>query len=73
MSAAITFAIQALAALPPLLRAGADVLASIEQTVAALRAMQAEGRDPTAEEWAAQHARIAADLAQLDRAARETG
>ena len=71
MPVAIAFAIQALTQLPALIQAGADAVRAIEETIAALKSMQAEGRGPTQAEWDALDARIAADLAKLDAAARD--
>ena len=71
MPVAIAFAIQALTQLPALIQAGADAVAAIEATIAALQAMQTENRDPTPAEWDALDARITTDLARLDAAARD--
>jgi len=62
---AIAYALQLLQAIPTLLAAGRDVAAMIEQGSTALKAMQAEGRDPTPEEWDALNATIAALRAEL--------
>lgn len=48
---AITFALAAFDVLPGLIAAGMDVVSFISKTSADLKAMQAEGRDPTPEEW----------------------
>lgn len=71
MPVAIAFAIQALTQLPALIQAGADAVAAIEQTIAALQSMQAENREPTNAEWDALDARITTDLARLNEAARD--
>lgn len=71
MPVAIAFAIQALTQLPALIQAGADAVTAIEASIAALQSMQAEHRDPTQAEWDALDARITADLARLDVAARD--
>ena len=63
--ATLMFAIQALEAIPGLLLAGQSVLTLVNQTSAALRAMQAEGRDPSAAEWQAQAQAISDLRAQL--------
>ena len=48
---ALSFAIQALTALPELIAAGADVVAFVNKANNDLRAMQEENRDPTDAEW----------------------
>lgn len=62
---AAAFAIAVLQALPYLLQAGAEVGALVNSAVASLKAMQAEGRDPTAAEWAALNATMGETLAAL--------
>ena len=57
----LTYALQALEAIPSLIAAGQSVVSLVNQTSAAVKKMQAENRDPTAEEWAAQ-AKIISDL-----------
>ncbi len=52
--AILMYAIQALEAIPSLLAAGQSVITLVNQTTTNLKKMQAENRDPTAEEWAAQ-------------------
>ena len=54
--------------LPSLIQAGMEVMTLIQNTTSALRAMQAEGRDPTEAEWAALQAASEAALARLDTA-----
>ena len=73
MPTALAFAIQALTQLPALIQAGADIARAVQETIAALQALQAEGRDPTQAEWDALNARIAGDLARLDQAAHDAG
>ena len=68
MPTALAFAIQALVQLPALIQAGADAARAIQETVATLQAMQAEGRGPTQAEWDALNTRVEADLARLDKA-----
>jgi hypothetical protein len=46
--------------LPGLIQAGVEVVTLITSTVAQVKTMIAENRDPTAEEWDALHAKIAA-------------
>ena len=50
----MAYALQALQAIPSLIAAGQSVVELVTQTSDALKKMQAENRDPTAEEWAAQ-------------------
>jgi hypothetical protein len=59
-------AIAVLEALPTLVTASTEVLDWIRRTAADLKTMQAEGRDPTPEEWAALHARIGALRGELN-------
>ncbi len=59
--AILMYAMQALEAIPSLLAAGQSVLNLVNQTSAAVKKMQTENRDPTAEEWTAQ-AQIISDL-----------
>lgn len=62
MSAAVLmYAMQALEAIPSLIAAGQNVVNLVNQTSAAVKKMQTENRDPTAEEWAAQ-AQVISDL-----------
>lgn len=72
MSPVLLFALQAMQAVPSILAtasslesAATAVKAHVDQTTAALQKMQAENRDPSAEEWAAQAASIASLRAQL--------
>jgi hypothetical protein len=67
MGTALALAIQALEVLPTLITASADALGFIDSTSSALKAMQAENRDPTDAEWAALNAQIATLRAELDR------
>lgn len=60
MNAAIAYALQLLAALPSLIEAGVNVRNMIEKGRERIAAMQAEGRDPTDEEWAELNAEIEA-------------
>ena len=50
--AAIAYALQILGMVPTLISAGRDVLALVQHGTDALKAMQAENRDPTDKEWA---------------------
>ena len=59
--AILMYAIQALEAIPQLLAAGQSVVTLVDQTTTNLKAMQAQNRDPSAEEWAAQ-AKVISDL-----------
>lgn len=66
----LQFALAVLQAVPGLVAAGMDVVKFVEQQTAALTAMQAAGRDPTADEWSALRAQVdnATDqLAQVSR------
>lgn len=56
---AIAFAIQAFQVLPGLIAAGKDISVIVKESTDALRAMQAENRDPTQQEWDLLNARIA--------------
>ena len=56
--AILMYAMQALEAIPSLIAAGQSVVNLVNQASAAVKKMQAENRDPTAEEWAAQAAVI---------------
>jgi hypothetical protein len=62
---ALAFAIALLQSLPALLAAGVQIGTFVEQQVALLTAMNAAGRDPTPEEWAALQGAIAGDSAAL--------
>ena len=57
----LTYALQALNAIPSLIAAGQSVAGLVNQTNAAVQKMVAENRDPTADEWAAQ-AKVISDL-----------
>ena len=70
MNPALAFALQALSALPNLIQAGIDVALMIQHATLALQSMHEEGRDPTADEWAALHASTDDALARLDAASR---
>ncbi|CAB4145071.1 hypothetical protein UFOVP1053_35 [uncultured Caudovirales phage] len=59
--ALLGYVLQAIQIIPDLIAAGQSVSALIAQTSASLRKMQAENRDPSAEEWAAQ-AQVINDL-----------
>ena len=63
---ALAFALAALQAIPAIIAAGADVVGFITQATTAVTAMQAASRDPTAAEWAALNAQIAALQKTLD-------
>lgn len=52
-TSSLALAIAILEALPTLIGAGSEALTLIENGVASLKAMQAEGRDPTDAEWQA--------------------
>jgi len=49
-----------LESLPALIQSGAEVVSLITGTVSSVKTMIAENRDPTADEWNALHASIAA-------------
>jgi hypothetical protein len=66
MGTALALAIQVLEVLPTLITAGADALGFIDSTTSALKAMQAEDRDPSDAEWADLNAQIATLRARLD-------
>ena len=70
MNPALTFALQALSALPGLIQAGIDVALLIQRTTAALQSMHEEDRDPTDSEWEALHSSTEDALARLDAASR---
>lgn len=55
---AISYAIEALNLLPGLISAGMDVVEFATKTSNGLKVMQAEGRDPTDEEWNALNATV---------------
>lgn len=55
---AITFALQLLAQLPGLIAAGAQVVELVNQTRERLEDMQANNREPTAQEWEELNQRI---------------
>lgn len=57
--ATLAFAIALLEALPQLISTGMEVTTLIENGLASLKAMQAEGRDPTDAEWTALNALVA--------------
>lgn len=59
------YAIQVLEVLPGFIEAGKNVVEFIENTSKTLKAMQAEGRDPTDEEWTALNDQISALRGQL--------
>lgn len=62
---ALLYALNALEAIPQLIAAGANVVQLATDTADAVKRMQAERRDPTADEWAAQAATIATLRARL--------
>lgn len=62
---AIAFALQAFQALPALIAAGKDIALIVKESTEALRAMQAENRDPSPAEWDALNKRIADLRAEL--------
>jgi hypothetical protein len=66
MGTALALAIQVLEILPTLITASSEALGFIDSTTAALKAMQADSRDPTDAEWAALDTQIATLRAQLD-------
>ena len=57
---ALAYAIQLLGEVPALISAGQDVVTLVNSGNAALKAMQAEKRDPTDAEWAALDTQIGA-------------
>ncbi len=62
---AIAYALQLLAALPPLIEAGINIKNTIEEATSALGKMQTEKRDPTVEEWNALNNQIVVLRARL--------
>lgn len=66
--AVLMYAMQALEAIPSLIAAGQSVVGLVNQTSQAVKKMQAENRDPTADEWAAQ-AKVISDLRAILHAA----
>jgi GH24 family phage-related lysozyme (muramidase) len=66
MGGILPFAIQLLEALPGLFASGAQALALIQAHTDALKAMVAENRGPTQDEWNALNATISGFEAQLD-------
>ena len=65
---ALAIAMAVMSELPALIAAGRDIMGLVTQTNAVLTAAQAEGRDPTAEEWEGLNAIIRADVAVIDAA-----
>lgn len=61
----ITYAIQAFEGLSELVSGASEAIKFIQDAVTALKAMQADGRDPTPEEWDALDAQIEALRSQL--------
>ncbi len=55
---AAAYALSLLTELPGLISSGKQVIDLIQQGTAAMKAMQAEGRDPTSAEWDALNAQI---------------
>ena len=65
----LSFIIAAIALIRELVQAGSkavDVLAAIDNIHAKIRQLREENRDPSAEEWAALNAMIAANRARLN-------
>lgn len=69
MGTAISFAIAAMSNLPTLIKAGVDIYQTVNETIAALRKMDEEKRDPTVAEWDALNQHIDANMAKLAKAA----
>lgn len=63
---ALAYALQFLTALPQLIQMTQQVKELVEDTKASLEKMQAEGRNPTPDEWALLNTRIDALLQQLN-------
>lgn len=63
---AIDYTLEFLALLPSLAQLGEDVKAQLDTTAGVLRGAQAEGRDPTTEEWDAINAVVAGLRTKLD-------
>jgi hypothetical protein len=61
----LQFAIMALQSLPYIVQAGGDLVTQVNKIQTDLQAMQSQNRDPTAEEWAAQHSALLAALAAV--------
>jgi hypothetical protein len=55
---AIPFAITLLSSLPQLIKAGMDVTSLIQDSMAKMKTMEEEKRDPTPQEWDALNAQI---------------
>lgn len=68
-STALPLAIATLEALPAFIKDGQDVTAIVIATAISLRQMQAENRDPTAQEWSAISGAIASMTAKIAKAA----
>lgn len=62
----LSLAINVLAALPALVTAGEETIQLINSTVATLKVMQTQGRDPLPSEWAAIEAQLDALTDELD-------
>lgn len=62
---ALSFAIEFLNLLPSIVQMTEELAALVQNTSVALKAMQAEHRDPTPEEWAALDAQVQALRDQL--------
>jgi hypothetical protein len=58
--AATTLLVSFLESLPGLIQDGVEVVGLIKSTASSVKTMIAESRDPTADEWNALHAKIAA-------------
>lgn len=67
MPQAVMFAIQALTALPGLVKAGIDITNMVTEATSKLELMQKEKRDPTVDEWNALNTQIANLRNQLHR------
>lgn len=61
----LQYVLAALEAAPALIEAGGDVQAELASLASDLKAMQATSTDPTAEQWAAQAAKLQAALIAL--------
>ena len=65
MGAILPYVLQVLEALPSLVEAGTTAYQLLEKANAAVKAMQAQNRGPTADEWAALDAAISAAISEL--------
>lgn len=64
----VAFILNALNAIPGLVAAGANLVEQVGQLSAQIKTLQAEKRDPTAEEWSAQNQALADAIAKLGAA-----